>query len=32
MMQGEQGTPKALQTEIISRLINLIDHKFEKVQ
>jgi hypothetical protein len=29
LMQGEEGTPKALKTEIISRLMTLIGHKNE---
>ena len=31
LMQGEEGTPKALQTEIISRLINLVEHNSDNV-
>ena len=31
-MQGEDGTPKALSTEIISRLMNLISHKYPAIQ
>ncbi len=31
-MQGEEGTPKALCTEIISRLMNLISHKNPAIQ
>ena len=31
-MQGEEGTPKALSTEIISRLMNLIGHKNPAIQ
>lgn len=30
-MQGEEGTEKALKTEIISRLMSLIGHTNEKV-
>lgn len=32
LMQGEEGTPKALKTEIISRLMNLISHKNPAIQ
>lgn len=32
LMQGEEGTPKALSTEIISRLMNLIGHKSPAIQ
>ena len=31
-MQGEEGTPNALKTAIISRLMNLISHKFQKIR
>jgi hypothetical protein len=31
LMQGEEGTPKALKTEIISRLMSLISHEDENV-
>lgn len=31
-MQGEEGTPKALNTEIISRLMHLISHKSPAIQ
>lgn len=31
LMQGEQGTPNALKTEIISRLMNLIENPSEEV-
>lgn len=30
-MQGEEGTEKALKTEIVSRLMSLIGHTNEKV-
>ena len=32
LMQGEQGTPKALSTEIIGRLMNLISYKNPSIQ
>jgi hypothetical protein len=31
LMQGEEGTPRALKTEIISRLMALISHPNEQV-
>lgn len=31
LMQGEEGTPKALKTEIISRLMGLIGNENESV-